>query len=162
MKRIGVWRVGAGLILILLLSACGAVAAPTASEAPGNDTVTEAVESNASEGEVMKTDSGLQYIILEEGSGKAAQAGNIVRVHYTGTLEDGTVFDSSVGRDPIEFQLGTGQVIKGWDEGIALLKEGSKARLIIPPDLAYGDRAVGGVIPANSTLIFEVELVEVR
>lgn len=108
------------------------------------------------------TGSGLHYIMENEGKGKQAVAGKSVSVHYTGKLTDGTKFDSSYDRDqPISFPLGQGQVIKGWDEGIALLKEGGKAKLIIPPYLGYGPRAVS-IIPANSILIFDVELVSVQ
>lgn len=108
----------------------------------------------------MTTASGLQYAIIKEGSGELPKQGDLVSVHYTGTLEDGTKFDSSYDRgQPIEFILGHGQVIPGWDEGISLLKVGSKARLIIPPELAYGEKGAGGVIPPNATLKFDVELV---
>ena len=110
-----------------------------------------------------KSSSGLMYIITEPGSGEQAQAGKTVKVHYTGRLLDGTKFDSSLDRnDPIEFKLGQGMVIKGWDEGIALLKVGGKALLIIPSNLAYGSRGAGGVIPPFSPLTFEVELVSVQ
>jgi len=114
-------------------------------------------------GESMKTASGLEYIEIEVGTGEQAVAGKTVRVHYTGKFPDGKVFDSSYSRgEPIEFVLGAGRVIKGWDEGIALLKVGGKAQLVIPPELAYGERGAGGVIPPNATLVFDVELVEVK
>lgn len=111
---------------------------------------------------VQKTESGLEYIILEEGKGPKPKKGQTVKVNYTGKLKDGTVFDSSKGRAPIAFPLGTGRVIKGWDEGIALLKTGGKAQLIIPPSLAYGARGIPTRIPPNATLIFDVELVAVE
>jgi FKBP-type peptidyl-prolyl cis-trans isomerase len=114
-------------------------------------------------GELMKTSSGLEYLEVEPGTGAQAEAGKTVSVHYTGKFQDGKVFDSSVSRgEPITFQLGKGKVIKGWDEGIALMKVGGKAQLIIPPDLAYGERGAGGVIPPNATLVFDVELVSVK
>ena len=110
-----------------------------------------------------KTSTGLMYIISEPGTGEQATAGKTVKVHYTGRLLDGTKFDSSLDRnDPIEFKLGQGMVIKGWDEGIALLKVGGKALLIIPSNLAYGSRGAGGVIPPFAPLTFEVELVSVQ
>lgn len=109
-----------------------------------------------------QTSSGLKYAIIEEGNGPEADSGKIVTVHYSGFLQDGKVFDSSIERDePLTLMLGVGQVIPGWEEGIDLLKQGSKAQLIIPPQLAYGDRDLG-VIPPNSTLIFDVEVVEVK
>ena len=111
----------------------------------------------------MKTASGLEYNEITEGNGSSAAAGKTVRVHYTGRFPDGRVFDSSFPRgEALEFVLGQGRVIKGWDEGIALMKEGGKAQLTIPPQLAYGDRGAGGVIPPNATLIFDVELVEIK
>lgn len=115
------------------------------------------------EEDAVITESGLQYVIIKEGTGDSPKPGSIVAVHYTGTFTDGTKFDSSLDRgQPIEFPLGVGQVIPGWDEGIALLKEGGKAKFIIPPDLAYGEQgAGGGAIPPNATLIFEVELVSI-
>lgn len=112
--------------------------------------------------EKKKTASGLEYIKLNETDGVQAEAGKNVSVHYSGYLLDGTMFDSSIERgQPISFPLGTGRVIKGWDEGIALMKVGEKAQLIIPADLGYGERAMGP-IPANSTLVFDVELVDVK
>ena len=111
----------------------------------------------------MKTQSGLDYIEMEAGTGTKAEAGKTVAVHYTGKFQDGKIFDSSVSRgEPIEFQLGVGQVIKGWDEGIAMMRVGGKAQLIVPPDLAYGEKGAGGVIPPNATLVFDVELVSVK
>ena len=110
----------------------------------------------------MKTSSGLEYIEVEAGAGAQAVAGKTVSVHYTGKFQDGKVFDSSIPRgEPLSFQLGRGNVIKGWDEGIALMKVGGKAQLIIPPALAYGERGAGGVIPPNATLVFDVKLVSV-
>jgi FKBP-type peptidyl-prolyl cis-trans isomerase len=110
-----------------------------------------------------KTDSGLRYQIIQEGNGIKAEKGKTVSVHYKGQLSDGTVFDSSYKRNqPIEFPLGVGQVISGWDEGIQLLNVGDKARFVIPSDLAYGSRGAGGVIPPNATLIFDVELMKVK
>ena len=112
-------------------------------------------------GDVITTASGLQYKVLVAGAGPVAQAGQTVSVHYTGTLEDGTVFDSSIDGDPIEFQLGTGGVIPGWEEGIAGMQVGEKRILIIPPELGYGAQDYGP-IPGNSTLTFEVELMEIK
>lgn len=100
---------------------------------------------------------------LVEGTGASPKKGDRVRVHYTGWLTNGSKFDSSVDRnDPFEFVLGVGQVIKGWDEGVAQLKVGDKAKLTIPAELGYGARGAGGVIPPNATLIFEVELLGIR
>ena len=110
-----------------------------------------------------KTESGLRYKMIQKGSGTKAEYGKTVSVHYEGSLETGKVFDSSYPRKkPIEFRLGQGQVIEGWDEGIALLQVGDKARFVIPSYLAYGERGAGGVIPPNATLIFDVELMDVR
>ncbi|CAM1356981.1 MULTISPECIES: peptidylprolyl isomerase [Tenacibaculum] len=110
-----------------------------------------------------ETNSGLRYKVLQQGDGKQATKGATVSVHYKGQLLDGTVFDSSYKRkQPIDFAIGVGQVIAGWDEGIQLLKVGDKARLVIPSNLAYGEAGAGGVIPPNATLIFDVELMNVK
>ena len=116
------------------------------------------------EGKGKSTSSGLQYWDLKEGTGATATTGKTVSVHYTGWLaKDGKKFDSSVDRgQPFMFQLGAGQVIKGWDEGVSGMKIGGKRQLRIPPELGYGARGAGGVIPPNATLIFDVELLAVK
>ncbi len=141
-------RLRAGLALALL---AGLLAAPQMSGA--QDTITTA--------------SGLSYIDTEIGNGTAARAGQNAVVHYTGWLyvngEKGDKFDSSLDRgQPFSFPLGAGRVIAGWDEGVAGMRPGGKRTLIIPPDLGYGARGAGGVIPPNATLLFEVELIRVR
>ncbi|TAJ10250.1 MAG: FKBP-type peptidyl-prolyl cis-trans isomerase [Nitrospirae bacterium] len=114
-------------------------------------------------GPAVTTDSGLQYIDLVEGKGRQAELGDQATVHYTGWLANGTKFDSSLDRgQPFSFRVGAGQVIKGWDEGVGTMKIGGKRKLIIPPDLAYGPRGAGNVIPPNATLTFEVELLGLR
>ena len=133
---------------------------------PAIATVTEnnnLIASNTmSDDNVLTTDSGLKYIELKEGTGATPKAGQTVVVHYTGTLEDGTKFDSSRDRkQPFSFKVGAGQVIKGWDEGLSTMKVGGRRQLIIPPELGYGARGAGGVIPANATLIFDVELLKI-
>ncbi|WP_405569802.1 peptidylprolyl isomerase [Winogradskyella sp. Asnod2-B02-A] len=110
-----------------------------------------------------ETKSGLRYKIIQKGEGKKAEKGNMVSVHYKGQLADGTVFDSSYKRNsPLDFQVGVGQVISGWDEGICLLNVGDKARFVIPSGLGYGSAGAGGVIPPNATLVFDVELMDVK
>ena len=143
------------LLLSAFFWACGdGDKSPTSQEQPP-------VESTALRDTV--TASGLHFIDLVRGTGPAPHAGDVTEVHYTGWLEDGAKFDSSLDRgEPIQFVLGRGNVIAGWDEGIALMRQGGKARLVIPPDLAYGERGAGGVIPPNAMLTFEVELVRVR
>ncbi len=113
--------------------------------------------------ESVKTSSGLQYVDLVTGDGREAHVGETAFVHYTGWLEDGTKFDSSVDRgEPFSFRLGAGQVIKGWDEGVVGMTIGTKRKLIIPSHLGYGSRGAGRIIPPNATLIFEVELLDLR
>lgn len=108
------------------------------------------------------TDSGLIYEDIVEGDGATAETGQTVSVHYTGWLENGSKFDSSKDRnEPFRFRLGGGMVIKGWDEGVAGMKVGGKRKLTLPPELGYGARGAGGVIPPNATLIFEVELLDI-
>ena len=112
---------------------------------------------------MTSTESGLKYRDLVVGTGEEARIGATAVVHYTGWLEDGTKFDSSVDRGtPFEFVIGRGQVIKGWDEGVGSMNVGGKRELIIPPDLAYGDRGAGSAIPPGATLKFEVELIGLR
>ena len=116
---------------------------------------------------LLAAPAGAGELVIEElaaGSGAAAAKGDVVRVHYTGWLTDGTKFDSSLDRGPpFAFRLGDGRVIQGWEQGVAGMQVGGKRRLTVPPELAYGDRDVGGgLIPANSTLIFEVELVGIE
>ena len=115
------------------------------------------------QGNVQTTPSGLQYEELQVGSGASPQPGQNVTVHYTGWLKDGSKFDSSVDRgSPFQFRIGQGQVIKGWDEGVMSMKVGGKRRLIIPPELGYGQRGAAGAIPPNATLVFEVELLDTK
>lgn len=113
--------------------------------------------------DLIETGSGLQYQDVVTGSGTEAAAGSSVSVHYTGWLTDGTKFDSSKDRgDPFQFRVGAGMVIKGWDEGVAGMREGGTRKLVIPPELGYGARGAGGVIPPGATLEFEVELLAVH
>lgn len=143
------------LLLSLLLTAfiaCGSDDEGGGDAAGGPDCDTGEVE----------TEEGLIYQDVECGEGEEPESGDTIAVHYTGTLEDGTEFDSSEGGDPIEFVLGAGQVIKGWDLGFQGMKVGGKRKLTIPPDLAYGAAGAPPTIPPDSTLLFDVELVEVK
>lgn len=148
--------------------------APTAivAEAPAADTsATDEVTSDSETAEdatvteenIITTESGLQYVDIVEGDGATPQPGQTVMVHYTGTLENGLKFDSSVDRgQPFSFKIGVGQVIQGWDEGVGTMQVGGKRKLIIPSELGYGARGAGGVIPPNATLLFDVELLRIQ
>ncbi len=128
-----------------------------------SNTAQKQEEEKPMEPEFITTDSGLEYAVIQEGEGTPAQASDNVDVHYTGWLMNGTKFDSSVDRgEPFSFKVGAGRVIKGWDEGVAGMKPGEKRILILKPELAYGRRGAGGVIPPNATLKFEVELLKVK
>lgn len=159
-----------GLVLVLAQFSGqpnSAIADELTQNQPGIATVSvnnNLIASNTmSDENVVTTESGLKYIDLKEGTGATPTTGDTVVVHYTGTLENGKKFDSSRDRrQPFDFQLGQGQVIKGWDEGISTMKVGGRRQLIIPPELGYGTRGAGGVIPPNATLIFDVELLDIE
>jgi peptidylprolyl isomerase len=121
-----------------------------------------ASETKKDGGKIVTSPTGLKYTDVVVGKGASPTPGKMVKVHYTGTLENGKKFDSSVDRnEPFSFLIGVGQVIKGWDEGVMTMKVGGKRKLIIPANLGYGARGAGGVIPPNATLLFDVELLEV-
>lgn len=136
------------LLVVLLLGACGGDS--------GGDAAQQDDGGTTSDGECLVTED------VEVGQGAEATSGSIVRVHYTGTLEDGTEFDSSRGREPFTFTLGGGQVIQGWEEGIVGMREGGTRNLTICPDMAYGETGFPPAIPPDATLMFEVELLRVR
>ncbi len=154
------------VLIALVVSACSSSATPPVPTRPATQPTNPPAAlptqpPDAPKGDVA-TASGLQYIDLVAGSGETPQTGDYVVVHYTGTLVDGTKFDSSVDRgEPFMFQIGVGQVIPGWDEGVGSMKAGGKRKLIIPPGLGYGAQGAGNVIPPNATLIFEVELLRI-
>lgn len=134
-----------------------------ASDQAGTDAGTSGEKASAMDEKMEKTASGLQYVDTKVGTGASPKTGQTAVVHYTGWLLDGKKFDSSKDRgQPFTFAVGRGQVIKGWDEGVATMKVGGVRKLIIPPDLGYGARGAGGAIPPNATLTFEVELLEIR
>ncbi len=148
----------AGALALLSLAPALAAGESDSQAAPA----AAAPAATAAQEKIVTTASGLKYEDLKVGEGAEAKSGDRVEVHYTGWLENGTKFDSSVDRGkPFPFPLGAGRVIKGWDQGVAGMKVGGKRKLIIPPALGYGDRGAGGVIPPNATLIFEVELLKI-
>ena len=162
-------RLIALLGLAALAAALVALAACEDSDESGCGSVPASAKGDASmgipevDGEIVTTGSCLRYIDTELGAGESPQAAATIAVHYSGYLEDGTKFDSSVDRgQPFVFQLGVGGVIQGWDEGLATMQVGGKRRLIIPPDLGYGVAGSPGAIPPNATLIFDVELLEIQ
>ena len=149
------------LAITLLALAALAIAQTTPAKKPAPKPATSAPTKVT--GTPIKTTSGLEYWDIKVGTGAVAQTGQHVKVDYTGWLTNGKKFDSSVGTGkPFEFKLGASQVIKGWDEGVVGMKVGGKRQLRIPPGLAYGEKGYPGVIPANSTLIFDVQLVDVK
>jgi FKBP-type peptidyl-prolyl cis-trans isomerase len=151
------------LILTLILAAASPALAQQKTRRTGRSGAARKAAPRAVDPQPVTTESGLAYVITRRGTGRHPQPGETVLVHYSGMLTDGTKFDSSYDRsDPIAFPIGQGQVIRGWDEGIALLGIGDEALLIIPPQLGYGERGAGNVIPPNATLLFFVRLVDIK
>jgi FKBP-type peptidyl-prolyl cis-trans isomerase len=152
-----------GLVVVIGLAIWVTACAKKDSQSQTGSEANTAATTTTVTTQVVTTASGLQYQVLKEGTGAVAKAGQMVSVHYTGWLTDGKKFDSSVDRgQPFQFSLGAGQVIKGWDEGVAGMKIGEKRKLTIPSNLGYGERGAGGVIPANATLVFDVELLSIQ
>lgn len=152
--------VGVGAVLLIAAAALGFLFLRGGNAVSNQPTLSDRIPKV--EGSVVTTPSGLQYIEIQPGAGAAAQPGKNVSVHYTGWLTDGQQFDSSIGGQPFAFPLGSGSVIRGWDEGLTGMKVGGKRRLIIPPALGYGAGGYPPVIPPNATLVFDVELVNVQ
>jgi FKBP-type peptidyl-prolyl cis-trans isomerase len=155
----GVFMIRSALIMLVL--GVAPLIAQTATKKPATARPAATGPSKVT-GDGTKTDSGLQYWDIKLGTGETAKSGDHVKVHYTGWLTTGKKFDSSVGGAPFDFTIGAGDVIKGWDEGVAGMKVGGKRQLRIPPDLAYGAQGYSGVIPPNATLIFDIQLVSTK
>ena len=163
-------RMPAAVLAIALLAGCNQYEAQQAASGAGAtatpstpSTPAPAAAATPTGGKVHKLPSGLQYEDMVVGSGKMAEPGMNVSVHYTGWLTDGTKFDTSLDRNQaFQFQLGAGMVIRGWDEGVKGMRIGGKRKLTIPPDMGYGAQGAGGVIPPNATLVFDVELLDVK
>ncbi len=160
------------LMIIGLLTACSSKKSETTTETTVTQKKEQVVTTTPPASNIpalpedattITTASGMQYVDIIVGEGDSPVAGNMVTVHYTGWLLDGKKFDSSVDRNqPFQFKIGAGQVIKGWDEGVASMQRGGQRRLILPPELAYGARGAGGVIPPDATLIFDVQLIDFK
>ena len=148
-------------VIVVLTLASAVMWAQTATKKPATARPAAAGPTKVT-GDGVKTASGLQYWDIKVGTGDVAKTKDHVKVHYTGWLTTGKKFDSSVGGAPFDFTIGNGDVIKGWDEGVAGMKVGGKRQLRIPPDLAYGAQGYSGVIPPNATLIFDIQLVATK
>jgi FKBP-type peptidyl-prolyl cis-trans isomerase len=155
-------------LLVVTATLTGILAGQTGTQSTAHKSTTTAAKKPAATGPTKvtgdgtKTASGLQYWDIKEGTGAEAKTGQTAKMHYTGWLTNGKKFDSSIGSQPYEFVIGHGDVIKGWDEGVLGMKVGGKRQLRIPPSLAYGDKGYPGVIPADATLIFDVQLMSVK
>lgn len=151
-----------GLIVLFLVAACGADAPPPAEGGGDPTAATYAPDLGVDIAAMQRLDSGLYIRDLAEGTGEEVGRGQQAIVHYTGWLPSGEEFDSSRGGDPFDFEVGAGNVIQGWDEGVEGMRVGGQRQLVIPAELAYGDRGAGGVIPPGAVLVFDVELLGVQ